>query len=375
MKTETHDTQQVLIMHADDAPLTDVVEPSPNHRYRYPSLSLQQRDLRQLEDNYVRLNIEYAGICGTDVHLVKSNPDTGYVLTSAPASIPRQGRVIGHEAVGRVIDTGNGVSHVKAGDYVAIASVIHCMYCAACRRGAFNQCHKARLLGMEVDGIFGNTVDIPASLAHDISDQIESEDDVRAFACLEPAATAMLACETAKITAGNSVVVFGGGPIGLLAAIIAKCVMGAAKVTLVEPLTFRRELARQWVDEVFAVDEFLVDHSSNVDIVIEASGQLTNISRIFRRINPNGHVVLLARSGEPMQLDCVDHMITQAITISACRGHLGGFLGKVVSLYKSGRLPVKAVITGTVDGLDGLLNALSDTDAIVSNHCKLLVKF
>jgi D-xylulose reductase len=54
----------------------------------------------------------YAGVCGTDVHLVASHPDTGYIRCSAPAKIPQEGRVIGHEGVGQVLEVGSQVKHV-----------------------------------------------------------------------------------------------------------------------------------------------------------------------------------------------------------------------------------------------------------------------
>jgi threonine dehydrogenase-like Zn-dependent dehydrogenase len=295
-------------------------------------------------------------------------------MTSAPASIPPQGRVIGHEAVGQVIGVGNNVSHIGTGSYVAIASVFHCLYCEACRRGAFNQCHNAALLGMGLDGLFGDVVDIPASLAHEVSESVSSDADLQAIACLEPAGTALLACETAHIHAGDKVVVFGGGPIGLLTAILSKRAFGAAEVTMVEPLLFRRNHARQWCDAVYDVEEYLDRTASTVDVVIEASGHLDNVTRVFRRIKPNGRVVLLARSGKSMVLNNIDHMITQAITVSACRGHLGGYLQQVLKLYKSNTLPLQAIVTEVVESLENLQRVLSDTDAISRQHCKILVK-
>ena len=366
--------QRVLVLCAEDAPVPGVHEPTPNQRYRNPALSLQERDLSSIKDDQARVRVLYAGVCGTDVHLVETDSEAGYVVTSAPASIPEQGRVIGHEGVAQVIGVGNNVSHIRAGDYVAIASVFHCMYCEACRRGAFNQCHNAALLGMGLDGLFGDVVDIPASLAHDVSNHVDSEADLKAIACMEPAGTALLACETANIVAGDKVVVFGGGPIGLLTAIIARRAMGASEVSMVEPLPFRRNYAKQCCDEVYDVDEYLEHDKATVDVVIEASGQLDNVTRVFRRINPSGRVVLLARSGKSLTLDSIDHMITQAISVSACRGHLGGYLNNVLKLYKSGTLPLEAIVTETVESLDGLKKVLSEPDAISKNHCKILAK-
>jgi (R,R)-butanediol dehydrogenase/meso-butanediol dehydrogenase/diacetyl reductase len=67
-------------------------------------------------------------------------------------------------------------------------------------------------------------------------------------------------------------------------------------------------------------------------------------------------------------------MITQAITISGSRGHLGGALARVLALYRSGSLPLAGVVTDVLDGLDALLAALRTPEAIVRDHCKILVR-
>jgi (R,R)-butanediol dehydrogenase/meso-butanediol dehydrogenase/diacetyl reductase len=227
---------------------------------------------------------------------------------------------------------------------------------------------------MQADGLFGTVVDVPASLAHDVSDMARNDGDLRALACLEPAGVAMLACENAKIRPGDSVTIFGAGPIGLYCAMICKRIFGAARVVVIEPVPARRRLAEGWCDSTFEPEPYLDQEQDAVDVVIEASGELTNVTRVFRRIRPNGRVVLLARSGMPLVLDSVDHMITQAITVSGFRGHLGGPLARVLALYRSGALPLGAVVTGVIDSLDALLVLLQAPETLAREHCKVLVR-
>lgn len=371
---EHSEQSRVLVLRATDAPQAGVDSPGPHQRYRAPRLSLETRALGPLAEGFVRVRMRYAGVCGTDLHLVETDPVTGYVRTSAPASIPAEGRIIGHEGVGTVLATGAGVHHLRPGAIVAFASIQACQHCEPCRRGAFNQCLEASLLGMQTDGLFGTVVDVPASLAHDVSDLARGDEDLRALACLEPAGVALLACENAAVRPGDRVVVFGAGPIGLFCAMVCKRVLGAARVEVMEPLASRRRLAEPWCDGVFEPEAYFAVDRGSVDVVIEASGELANVSRIFRRIAPNGRVVLLARSGRPLVLDGIDHMITQAITVQGSRGHLGGSLGRVLALFRSGALPMGAVVTGVLGSLDDLQALLQAPETLARDHCKVLVR-
>lgn len=245
-----------LIVQAEKKPLGGVLSPGPHQLYQQPRLSIQSRRLDPLHRDEIRVKMLYAGICGSDVHLLETNPATGYIRSSAPTEIPPEGRLIGHEGVGQVLEVGTNIRHLAPGSYVTFESIIVCHYCDMCRKGHFNQCRHATLLGLQKDGLFATVADVPAMLAHDVTHLIEQEQDMMAAACVEPAGVAYLACENTQIAGGEVVVVFGAGPIGVYCAMLAKTVFGAAEVHLVEPGAFRREFARQWADKVYAVDEF-----------------------------------------------------------------------------------------------------------------------
>jgi len=338
-------------------------------------VALEKRELGELHPDEVRVEMIYAGLCGTDAHLVETNPETGYIRCSAPLRIPPEGRVIGHEGVGRVLEIGSHVRHVKPGAVVTFESIIVCHYCDVCRRGQFNQCRRARLLGLEKDGLFGTVVDVPSMLTHDVGALAKRDEDLRAAACVEPAGVAYVACMNTQVTGGDEVVVFGAGPIGFFSAVLAKQVFGASRVHVVEPVPFRRELARRCSDRVYDVEEFFADLPRSIDVVIEGSGNLDNVSRVFRRLNANGRVALLARSGVPLALRDVDYMITNQISIVGSRGHLCGAFVKILNLYRNARLPLGDVVSSVVDGLGGLCELLAAPDRILRENCKVLVGF
>lgn len=366
---------KVVVVYADRDPLPGIHNPGPHQLYKNPRVIVEERELGDLNPDEIRVKMVYAGLCGTDVHLTETNPDTGYIRCSAPARIPDKGRVIGHEGIGRVLEVGTHVRHVKTGSYVTFESIIHCGYCDVCRRGHFNQCLRARLLGLQKDGLFGTIVDVPSILTHDVTKLVSNDKALQAAACAEPAAVAYVACENTHVSGGDVVVIFGAGPIGLFSALLCSYVFGASSVHLVEPVAFRREFAARMVDNVYDVEEFFDSLPRVVDVVIEASGCMTNITRLFRRVNANGRIALLARGGESLVVDASDHMITNAISIVGSRGHLGGAFARILSLYESGRIDLNKIITDVVNGPDALCSMLKKPETIVQRNCKIIARF
>lgn len=364
-----------IVVYAKNDPIPGIVNPGPHQRYRNPRVTVENRELGNLHPDEIRVEMIYAGLCGTDVHVVEENPETGYIKSSAPMNISEAGRVIGHEGVGRILETGANVKHVASGDYVTFESIIVCHYCDVCRKGHFNQCRNARLLGLEKDGLFGTVVDVPAMLAHTISDIVKSETDLRAMACVEPAGVAYVACQNTKVKGGDNVVIFGAGPIGIFAAMLCKLIFGASLVHMVEPIRFRREFARPWCDHVYDVSEFFNNMPSSVDVVIEASGEIGNVNGIFKSINANGRVALLARSGKPFHLDALDHMITNEVTLVGSRGHLCGAFSDIIILYRQGRLPLEKIVTFVAKDINELYELLQTPEQIITNNCKVLAAF
>jgi threonine dehydrogenase-like Zn-dependent dehydrogenase len=362
-------------LYADENPISGIAHPGPHQVYRHPFVRLEKSTPGLLEEEDIRVEMLYVGLCGTDIHLIEKNRETGYIKSSAPLSIPpNQGRRIGHEGVGRVIETGRMVRHIRAGSYVTFESIIVCHFCDVCRKGHFNQCRNASLLGLQTDGLFGNIVDVPSMLAHDITDLVKTEADLKALACVEPAGVAYVACQNTKIKGGDNVIIFGAGPIGVFTAILSKTIFGASTVHMVEPVAFRREFARRWADHVYDLSEFGEKPPGNIDVAIEASGGMDNIDMIFKQMNPNGRVALLARSGEPFRISAVDHMITNAISLIGSRGHLCGAFSDIMTLYRQGRIPLGEVVTHVIDGIEALCRLLENPGKTIQDNCKVLAR-
>lgn len=364
-----------LVTRADREPMAGVECPGPHQIYRRPRLSIEERGLGSVPAGHLRVEMQLVGICGSDLHVVQCDAATGYILGSAPIEIGPEGRVLGHEGIGRVREVGSGVAGIRRGDWVAFDSLQTCQRCEACRKGHFNQCGNAVLVGMQRDGLFAEVVDLPIQLVHDVSDLATSESGRWAATCLEPAACSLVALSLARVRPADNVLIFGAGPIGLFAAMLSRLAFGAASIQIVEPVPFRREFSRRWADRVCDVEEFFAEPVwRKADVLIEASGQLQNVDRALQRLGPNGRIALLGRSGMPLTLQRVDYVITNNLSIIGSRGHLGGAVDDLLRLYRNARLPLHEAVTGVVHGLGALKGALEEPAALAGKHCKVLAQ-
>lgn len=364
---------QALVYRADRAPLAGVARPGPHQLYRRPRLDVEPRPLGAVPAGHVRVAVRLVGVCGSDRHVMQCDPASGYIVGSVPLEVGAEGRVLGHEAVGEVREVGAGVSGLARGAWVALESLRTCRRCDACRRGHFNQCAAVVLVGMQADGFFREVVDVPVELVHDVSDLAASEAGRHAAACLEPAACSFAALRRARVVPGDRVLIFGAGPIGAFAALLARAAFGAAAVCVAEPGAARRALARRWADRVCDPDEAAADPTP-VDVVVECSGELANVDRVVERLAPHARVVLLARRGAPLTVQRTDHLITNHVTILGARGHLGGAMLDVLRLERAGRVRLAETVTAVVDGFDGLRAALVAPDEVAQAQCKLLAR-
>jgi 2-desacetyl-2-hydroxyethyl bacteriochlorophyllide A dehydrogenase len=232
--------------------------------------------------NELLIKVDSCGICGTDKHIFSG---------SAPSSIPI---ILGHEYSGTIVDLVNTSSEFKIGDKVAIDPNIYCGYCNYCRRGNINFCENLKALGVTLNGGFAEYSIVPSSQAYLLPEDFNLS--IASFA--EPLSCCLRGIERAEIKPGNSVVIIGGGSIGLLMVQLAKnC--GASKVLLIEPDHSKHELGLELgADFVFdPKEENLYDHiydlfNGYVDVVIECVGSKTTVDDAIKIAGKGGKVVI-----------------------------------------------------------------------------------
>jgi threonine dehydrogenase-like Zn-dependent dehydrogenase len=202
------------------------------------------------------IKVTSCAICGTDLHMIRG--------TLGPL---KSGTVLGHEAVGIVEAVGKKVKNLKEGDRVVVSSTIGCGYCSYCRAGYYAQCDNAnpngKLAGTAYfggpkesgpfHGMQAEKVRVPfanigcVKLPDDVSD-----DEAILLSDIFP--TAYFGAENAEITDGDTVAIFGCGPVGQLA-VISAYLMGAGRVIAVDVVPSRLDLARDLGAEVINFEE------------------------------------------------------------------------------------------------------------------------
>jgi threonine dehydrogenase-like Zn-dependent dehydrogenase len=205
-------------------------------------------------DAIVRLTA--SAICGTDLHMIRG---------TMPGM--KKGTILGHEGVGVVEEVGKDVRNLKPGDRVVIPSTIACGNCAYCRAGYYAQCDEANPKGREAGtaffggpetsgpfhGMQAEKVRVPFANIGLVKLPDEIEDD-QAILLSDIFPTGYMAAELAEVQEGDSVAVFGAGPVGLFAIASAK-LLGAGRVFAVDRIPSRLDLARELGAEVINFDE------------------------------------------------------------------------------------------------------------------------
>jgi len=179
------------------------------------------------------LRVRVATVCGTDLRILTGRKTKGVRFPS----------VIGHEFAGEVVDVGQGVTEYHLGDRLCVDPVVPCRACAYCQRGLENVCQHRQAIGYEFDGAFAEYVRIPAiALAAGNVFRLPHDMGFEAAALAEPLACCINGQANAGIELGDTVLILGAGPIGLMHAALAQRA-GARQVIVSEPNALRREAA------------------------------------------------------------------------------------------------------------------------------------
>jgi L-iditol 2-dehydrogenase len=236
----------------------------------------------------VQVRVEAVGICGSDVHSYSEGSigDTACVYPM----------VLGHEPSGTVLKTGAGVTGWSAGDRAALEPAIYCYHCEFCLSGQHNVCEKIRFLSTPGNaGFFREVVNLPVKNLLPMPGGMSFE----LTTLFEPLAVALHSMGIAQFEAGETIVVFGAGPIGLLTIASLK-VAGAKRIWAVEPLAHRRELAcSMGADEALdpgagdVVRQIVSDTGGRgVDCAIDCAAKQDSINQAARAARNAGRIVL-----------------------------------------------------------------------------------
>ncbi len=227
------------------------------------TLNVINKPLRVLNKGEVLVKVEACGVCGTDVHIVD-----GTSRSTPPV-------VLGHEYAGIVTDVAKGTTGVTVGQHVGVDPNISCGTCFYCRRGLVHLCSNLRALGVDLDGGMAEYSIVPFKQTYALPQDMLSELSV----FIEPVSCAIHGIDLARIRSGDTVVILGGGTIGLIMLQLARNA-GAARLIIIEPLEHKRAIAHE-LGADFVLDPQTTDIQSMIfdlthvgaDVVIECVGR------------------------------------------------------------------------------------------------------
>jgi alcohol dehydrogenase/L-iditol 2-dehydrogenase len=292
-------------------------------------------------DHEVLLQTRAVGVCGSEVHQLHNSQ-------SWPVRVPV---ILGHEFCGVIARAGKSVRGFKAGDRVASETAARiCGECAYCRSGEYNLCPSRRGFGAGIDGAMADFVNVPARCLHQLPDAVTWE---RA-ALTEPCCVAYNAtCVKTHIRAGDSVLILGPGPVGLLCLALAKLsgagwlgVVGlekdykrlaiAASLGADPILVAGKKKTSSLEDEPIAAVHALGD-GLGVDVVIDASGASQPLQFALAAVRPGGQITKVGWGPQPLGFS-LDPMVQKAVRIQGSFSHNYKIWERVIALLASGRL-------------------------------------
>jgi threonine dehydrogenase-like Zn-dependent dehydrogenase len=296
----------------------------------------------------VVLAVETCGICGTDLK----------ILERPQAHPATRGVILGHEIVGTVVQSGPE-AQLEPGERVVVAPNIGCGLCVYCRRGLPNQCPQMTTIGIYIDGGLAGRVRVPASACHRISSHVPSEVAVLA----EPLSTVLNGVKLANAFPGETAVVFGAGPAGLM--FTAMFAAAGARVVTVEPAEARARLARRLgatetldpqagdvVDHVLEITEGI-----GADLVVDAVG--SQFATALRSVRAAGRVILFGMN-TTARSEVAQERITRR-ELSVFGAFIGGpdLVPLAVGVLERGVVDLSPMVTHRVD-IAGLPAALDE---------------
>jgi threonine 3-dehydrogenase len=319
----------------------------------------------------VLVRVKTASICGTDLHIY------GWDRWS-------QGRIkppvtLGHEFCGVVERVGADVTAVHAGDFVSAEMHVNCGHCHQCRLGEAHICPNVRVIGIDQDGAFAEYVKIPATNIWKLDAVIPE----RYGAILDPLGNAVHTVLAGAI-AGQTALVTGCGPIGLMSIAVAKA-CGSSMVFATETNAHRREMAKQMGADVVinpaaedAVKKILAETSgTGVDVLLEMSGVPSAIQQGFKALRAGGRASLLGIPTENVPLDLVNDVIFKGATVQGIYGRrMYQTWVQMTALLKAGRLNLEPLFGEKIalekfeDAFSKLQNGLAGKILIYPNGIK-----
>lgn len=323
-----------------------------------------EREIPELKEGEALIKVKAVGICGSDIGAFRGTNN----LVSYP-------RIIGHEIAGEIVALkGDNPKGFSVGDKVVVDPYLYCGHCYACSIGRTNCCEDLHVLGVHVDGGMAEYYAHPSSMLVKMPEEMSWE----MAAMAEPLTISLHGVHRGKITKGEFALFYGAGPIGILAALVAK-LYGATPIVVdlvEERLEFVKSLGVNYIinsgkeDVVERVRE--ITNGKMVQCVMEATGANACIRQALDVVCNAGRIVY---TGWPKKTtDFPTDIITKKeLDIRGGRTSAGEF-EEALEIINEAKIPIKALLTKCIS-VSEAPKTVVDIEKNPGNYMKVVVTF
>jgi len=322
---------------------------------------LEAQDIRvpEVGDRDVLVRVKAAGICHSDAHYRAGNSPVG----SLPITP-------GHEVAGVVEKTGDQVTDIEVGDRVCLHYLVTCGDCPYCTRGSEQFCVRGSMIGKHRDGGYAEYIAVPARSAVHLPEEIPFE---QGAIMMCSSATSFHALRKGRLTAGETVAVFGVGGLGMSAIQLATA-MGALDVYAVDINEQRLAMAERFgatlidASDADPVDKIrdLTD-GKGVDVSLELVGLPITMHQAVQSLAVFGRAVMVGIASQPLEVDTYTQLLGREAEVIGAADHLLQELPLLIEYTRRGVLDLSDVVTGTIpldaDAINGALDQLDEFGA------------
>jgi len=282
------------------------------------------------DEDEVLIGVRYCGVCGSDLHVYEEGVDIS----------------TGHEFSGDIVEVGPGVREWSVGDRVAVEPRLGCGQCFWCKGGETGLCEEFYVRLLQYMTGFATYTKVKACQVYRIPDELSYEQ----AAIVEPAACALHAIRMSGMEGGEVVAVLGLGPIGQLAARMAKA-LGAGAVYGTEKTGSRLDLARDAIDEVINVNatapvDRIMDLTNGMgaDIVIECAGSVSSTQESIAVVRKGGTVVVVGICFDWVHLP-VSEIVLRGLNLKGAVCFSVGEFASALDLIASKKIDIDSLVT------------------------------
>jgi L-iditol 2-dehydrogenase len=293
------------------------------------NVGLAERDEPCVAPGHVVLDVAAAGICGTDLHI-----EDGEYASRPPVTM-------GHEVSGVVAELGDDVAEEWGGARVVTETYFStCGHCVWCMTGRINLCPERRSIGSFVDGGFAPRLLVPARNLHRIPDWL----DAHAASMTEPLACCCQSLPPGSVGAGDSVLVVGPGPVGLLAAQVARAAGGDVHVRGTPRDAARLEAATALGFAVSTTDD---GEAGEFDVVVECSGHEAGMTFAFESARRGARYIQIGLAGKPVSVP-FDLTCFKELTITSGNASTPASWDRALELIEQRQVDLAALLSAAV---------------------------